>query len=224
MRLVSYMSGAVSREIQFEECMPPNGIPWGSLTIELRSRYKFAISGRSEKAAQLGVVAPAFQSGEFVNKGQIIPVIGCEITGMELTGVCNTTMNASQFLDDVMNLLESKFSFKQINVKNETYTSQIVMEPSFEFLSTLGRWEQVYDVLKNKASEYRLRNEIVPFGIKFVSSDRGILVDDPTAGFTFERRVTSKTSDNWYFSAAPFKSDDHLRLLERMDEIFVAGR
>ncbi len=220
MRLISNLAGSATRVVSLEQMLPSNGFPFVSVSRVLREKYNFQTTSISQKAQQLGVIVPAFQTGEINYRGLSSPIISLELAPSEMTAVCARTDIADHVLDDVIGeLCGSQFAFKKPEkIDQTTYSSTLVVEAGFSLIESLGKWADVFALLQRKLTGAQFEPTLL--GIKFIGKVGELYFDDPTHSFTFEKRLTNVTA-NWQFTTAPFKSDEHYALLEEMERILI---
>jgi hypothetical protein len=216
---VSYVSGTSNRQLPIEEMSPRSGFPIVSVSRVLQEKYRFQATGQSARAQQVGTNFPAFQTGEFTFDKTPVPIAMLEFTSSDISVTCARTDISDMVIDDVLETLNTKLGFENRPSTRTKYSSVIIVETKVDIAKSFGKWNEIIDAIKEIGVSRQLDFEFVPLGIKIIGKSGENFFDDPNHSFTFETRLTS-LNVNWQFTAAPFKSDEHLSLVERIENIF----
>ena len=185
----------------------------------LKDNYKFdkapsSITDLDEKSKAL-----AFERGQFQVKEEIFVDVALKIFSDGLVAESqSSTRDSEAFLEDVLKLAAKDFSlnYKPTMIRNKAYFSELNVESAkslngmhpkvAEFAAKIsrlvgGREEKRFDF----AAVGFWPNEFVPHG-----------------PFRFERKLNTHPSENRYFSSAPFHTDDHLKILDEFESLFMS--
>lgn len=164
----------------------------------------------------------ALPSGFLEGDGKPIAVARVEIPPdfSMITVVCSNTTECDQVLDAFIPILEQEFEFRNLRATKRIYASNLVVEfdKSLEgYVQALKALSEVIAPPMREAAGIKSDPSIERLSFGFDPAD--IL---PTAtqqiAFIIERRQGHPFSQNRYFCAAPFQTDAHIQLLERVEQ------
>jgi hypothetical protein len=199
----------------------PRGLALGDFFASLKDRYRFATApineyDRTDKGSL------AFQGGSMPSTEEpfavSLTIFKDGIVGHSLSN----TDHATAFLEDLrMFSFESGFSVPEPSAVIRGFVSVLVVETELQLFSLNPKLFSVVEyiqskmvTLDNKPREFDLSR------IAFSSEDMGKALA-PVA-FTFERRIEQPFSSNLYYSEAPLQTQEHIELLDMLEEILTA--
>jgi hypothetical protein len=204
--------------IRFIDDIREEKIPFSpfEVTRAIQSRYGFleAPTKLADYNYQTGVT---FLVGRFeqsiIRRFQIYQ-LGLLCEGEATTDVCDA------FLDDIIKFLETQFAQRGREKPNtRSYVSHLEVHSEinlgmvFPQLSPVG--QSLWETFKSYGYEPMM---FEPAGLKFQTDAtqlRGGV--NPFGEFLFERRAEKPFVANIYFSAAPLRTSDHVKILEGLE-------
>jgi hypothetical protein len=138
-----------------------------------------------------------------------------------------TTDEGDIVLDDISSVLEGACGFR--NLKEFTtrqYVSNCIVqfEKSIEeYISALSEIQKIISPALKAATGIDQEPQVERIGFAF---DPTLLPASKaqTLGFILERRIESPFSENRYFSGAPLRTNDHIRVLEQIGRALEGKR
>jgi hypothetical protein len=159
-----------------------------------------------------------FDNGEFINKdGDLIAIRLSLFNDGLVADTRSSTVDSDAFLDDLFTQLSAQYNLPNYHliIKKKIYASQV-------FVTTEKSLEIINPTLI-EISKY-LSEKIVGFGeVNFELGGIHFWPDQasPTrpSVFIFERTLNVPFSDKRYYSAAPLQTEEHLELLNILEQI-----
>ena len=224
MKLVTSNFGAAAIRIVNDEVAPPNGFVGQDVVNFIAERYAFSV--RPPVMAPLqNLQSIVFQGGTFTVEQERIAVIGMALVTNGDIVHAPTTEIADKVLDDLITKLEQIFGFRYSNSKQERiYQSNITVEFKGGLQEKIEGIKKLQSIINREISRPSL-----PFEIKRLAFGGGdvpnpqLLQLQPTiealehSDFLLERRAGAPYEANRYFSVAPIKTADHIKLLELIE-------
>jgi hypothetical protein len=202
----------------------PRGQAFTQETIDkISEKYKFkgppTIS--AALAAQQKNEAIYFAAGEFMSTSGINVVVDLKVYNDGLIADCRSnTKDGEMFLADLLSWIPAGLNLPKVEVpvRKKLYVSELNVETDHQLLMMINpKLAKLSDLLAT----------VVPPGSATSYEVAGLaLATDPKDGapltnFRFERLVKSPFAENRYFTAAPVQTDDHLKLIESLEEILT---
>jgi hypothetical protein len=222
MKLIVSHFGIAGVRVGNDEVSPARGFPSKDIIDFIAKRYSF--SARPPDGAETqGIQLLTFASGSFTLDQGLVGVGGISLVlNGDIAFAANTDI-ADAILDDLTSQLETVFGFRySTTTKRKVYQSHITVELN------VGLEEKIaglrgFETFLNK----QLPRPTPPFKIKRIGFGYGD-VPNPlqmqpslealeSADFLIERRAGAPYEANRYYSIAPMKTDEHIRLLERLE-------
>jgi len=226
MKLIISAWGAVFIHASADDVIPKDGVNQQDLIQYLTRTYKFA--SRPITAA-LPVQATqnqnlVFRSGKLTkgDQGYVIHNLVAFPNGDGVVGF--TTESAEIVMNDYLDRLDAdlKYRYKD-GIWKRTYASGVVIEFEFSLEERIPTFKAISAILDRTISR-----EGRPFKPKSISFGDG----DPLAvdlqndidaasktDFTLQRRAGEPYSANRYYSVAPIKTQDHVKMLEEIEAV-----
>jgi len=167
--------------------------------------------------------ALVFERGQFQVKEEIFVDVGLKVFSDGLVAETqSSTHDSDAFIEDVLTEAAKEFSlvYKPQMVGRKLYFSEVYVH-SVKSL----------DGINPKASEFAAKiASLVPtkLGIPFDVAAFGFWPTHPAVPpivlgpFRFERKLQTLPTEGKYYSTAPMHTDDHLRVLDEFESVFMA--
>jgi hypothetical protein len=217
MRVVSYLNATTVFEIVWEEIRPPKGAPFVLTLDALKARYQFQAAGQSTAAAQQGLMTPALQTGMLQGKNGAIQFNQLDFQPTGIVIGSGTTEQTLQLASDLFEFLHTLGFRKAPENRNRSYSSTVIVDLGSTLGNIFDRWKNIISFVDSISPE---GTRFLPFGTRFMAF-RGKEAM-PERQFIFERRITAPADENWMFSQAPFDTDSHVKILEKIEAEFKA--
>jgi hypothetical protein len=191
---------------------PP--IPGGF--AELVKRYSFA--GFPTKLDELDSTRVAFRLGSFEGIG--IDALEIYPDGVIVSAKAPTDV-LDAFLNDLTQWMESALGLKRIETQaiNRNYESSILVQSDVNILKHLDALKPVRDLVsKSLHAAVGLELEFESFGIS-LAADHSRIAGMKPIPFRVERRAGIPFENNYFLSAAPLRTADHLKVLEKIERL-----
>jgi hypothetical protein len=224
MKLVTSNFGAVAIRIVNDEVAPPNGFVAQDIVNFIAERYAFSM--RPPVMAPLqNLQTITFQGGTFAVEQERVAVIGMALVTNGDIVHAPTTDIAEKILEDLIANLEKVFGFRYSNSKQErVYQSNITVDFKDGLQDKLEGIKKLQSIINREIPRPNLPFEIkrLAFGGADISNPQ-LLQLQPTiealerSDFLLERRAGTPYETNRYFSVAPLKTADHIKLLELIE-------
>jgi len=218
-----------------DDITPKESVAPAALIQELVKTFSFSVvppvTGQSPLVQ--GVVLPttqitlSFEHGQLEDSGQQIPIMRLFVTGNGAVAVTATTDLSDTVISKLVSVLNEKFGFliHAGRVKHD-HVSNVVVEFEEDFeksVSALRRITEAINEVVQPSEALRYQFKRLAFGRDF-----GPLVIDPAmlgldaadrVDFILERRSQEPYSRNRYFSSAPLTTEQHISLLNKLENI-----
>jgi hypothetical protein len=224
MRFIVSHFGSAAVRIVNDEVAPPLGFPSKGIIDSIVQRYAFV--GRPPDAPELqGHQAINFQSGGFTFEEKRVAVIGISLVAHGDIVFAPTTNIAERVLDDLIGHLESEFGFRYSSAKQtRIYQSNVTVEFNMDLAEKISGLKNFQTFIGK-----RIARPDRSFQLKRLSLGSGdvpnpLVNTQPTleileqSDFMIERRAGAPYESNRYFSSAPMRTEDHLKLLEQIED------
>jgi len=185
----------------------------------IQQRYRFfeVPTKASELDPSSGV---QFQLGKF--RDTIITKLSIYENGFSAEAAADTA-TVDEFLDDIASWSASEFAVtnKAIDPVSRVYLSSLEVESDIDFSPQLDKLAAVRRTLHEMLTSDGFTIEPYDFNGFSLQVDHQ---PEPKplrpSRFAFERRVGRPFSENIYYSEAPLSTQNHLRLLEKLEASF----
>lgn len=201
----------------------PKGLSLHEVFQKIAERYRFAkfpkdpLDFNEQKAL-------AFEQGVFTNSRQESIAVSFAVWNNGVTAeTSSTTRDATEFLREFFEWINREYGFWIPSGKglNKGYLSQIDVECDRPLISVNPRLELLSKMLTNRYSPLDGKpREFVVGGLQFWTEDVGQLL--APAAFRFERKWGFPAGANQFFSQAPLETQDHMELLNELENILSA--
>jgi hypothetical protein len=204
-----------------EEIVPLGGVTDGLLE-KIKARYKFQrvpdLSRPREEAQKNGY---KFESGEFDFEGKGVQIFEFGIFSDGIVAISHTTERGEAFIDDIIKWVRKDFAFREFETKPRRYfQSQAVVEfdkPLGKLLSTLADVIKVISEPLGTIYNTQSSMDFCRLDLEYDRLATGISVAVPR--FILERRANVPFEKQRFYSAAPMRSADHLKALEKIESV-----
>ena len=186
------------------------------LTSFLVDTYKFEKTPLTQEPTDpnKGLI---FENGEFEAKEEHPIIINLTIynDGLVAESISSTT-HSEAFLEDVLIRFSEFFKISSFTsvFKKKLYSSQLFVYTDKQLKLLNPKLKKISEYLSHNVEQSSLNFQVG--GISFWPDQTSKV---PPASFTFERALGVPFSENRYYSAAPLKTDQHLELLEKLENI-----
>jgi hypothetical protein len=222
MKVIGIEYGRVSLLVDLVELGTHTGIYLPEATAFVQSRYSFVHVPTVPQASQNQQVY-RFEQGRIAKGQKQYSISSFEVHPHGLVVQGTDTDAAEAFLDDFF-----KFGAEHLGMKNperppaKVFLSSAVIEFNGDTNRLLNKWRELSKLISSQIEKQ--------YGIKEpVQISRLTMQPDPQNipprlsvllnEFTIERRIYEPYSHQRYFSAAPLRTDDHISLLQKFEEI-----
>jgi hypothetical protein len=224
MKIVTSNFGTASVRVSNDEVNPPNGFPYQEIVGFIGERYSF--STRPPDVGQLTqpVIQPMiFQGGSVTLDEKKVAVLAITLVPDGDIVFAPTTELADQILTGLISDLEHLFGFRYSTAKQvRVYQSNLTVEFESAIEDRLQGLKKLHAILNRE-----IRREM-PFDLKRLAFGSGDVLNSQMqlqpnidqierSDFLLERRAGASYELNRYYSAAPMKTVDHMRLLEMIE-------
>lgn len=183
---------------------------------ELAKRYSFA--GVPTGLADIEGNKISFRQGVFNDVGiESLEIYG---DGIILSSKCPSDV-LDALLADLIQWMESAFNMHPVETHtiNRNYESNILVRSDANILGALDILRPVQDlVAKSLKATNGTEAKFDTFGLGF-AADHSLIPSLKPIAFRVERRVGVAFDMNYYVSAAPLRTADHLKVLERLEKV-----
>ena len=194
----------------------PRGVFLRPAIVALKERYSFAITP-IEKPPATDKEGWKFERGAFKRPDDII--IAVNMTTHDDGIVVETrssTEDGDLFLEDILTWIgkESKLPDHNTLPIKKIYTSELYV-----------KFEKTPQILDKKLAPFlKQANEAIgngkgPLDLFGFGLSTDLALSERPLTFRFERQVNTPVSDNQYYSFAPTKTEPHIKLLEKLEEV-----
>ena len=163
----------------------------------------------------------SFSKGRFVNDfGEEIEV-ELEIWNDGLVADTRSSTNDTDaFLDDLLSWISTDFdltSYKEI-AHAKLYVSELWVHTGKSLAFLNPKLQSLVNHINSLAKEFSGKNLVFDVGAIGVWNDRTIAVNNYFSPFRFERAEQLPFAENRYYTTAPFRTADHIKILDELEE------
>jgi hypothetical protein len=216
MKLVATEGGRILDHVPLEEMRPPGGIFVPDLIRAIVERYQFvAPPPNLADAIKSGA---KFEHGKFVHGDMTAVIKELAIYADGVIGGSFNTDLADLILDDFFAWATTTFKLRERpGPVHRTYTSGVFVEFEKEIEPAIGKMATVCEMLSGalKSSygwDYKYNATRLAFAVDPMTTTQYRITN-----FILERKLQSPFSENRYYSVAPLRTSDHLKLLEMIE-------
>jgi hypothetical protein len=193
---------------------PSGQPPLGRMGVALTERYNFAIHPTTIEQ----MVAEKIEFGQGAFGETRIDLLEVFQDGIVVTAK-SPTEGIEAFMDDLVSWGIKEFGLVKVETQsiNLAYESHLLIKSDKPILGVLDPLQNVQSLIKKLLfASTKIDAEFEPFGFNF-SADPTKIASMKPARFIVERKVGASFDSNLYFSAAPLKTSDHLKVLELLE-------
>jgi hypothetical protein len=215
MRVISHLSATTNFQIAWEEIRPLAGRPFMFTLEAIKERYQFQNAEQSATGSAQGLVTPHLQVGAFHGDAQI-PFNSLDFHSLGIFVGAATTEQTFRIADDLFVFLQS-LGFREPPADRPRYYSTIiVVDVGAALANIFKRWEKISAFANSVLPSHA---QLQAIGVKFLP----FIGENAMAEgqFVFEKRVPAPKGQNWMYSQAPLSTEDHLKLLEMIEQEFA---
>jgi hypothetical protein len=225
-KLIASVAGTTAIHVSADDVRPPRGALTRDIIDFVGNTYNFSV--RPEIPQRLAPGLPPwiiFQSGEFLTEDGKVPVVSmAAFAAGGFLAICIDTDTSDKFLEHLSQQLDNHFEYRiGQSAKRYEHQSNIVVELDPEFERHLAWSNRIETLLNNRISRpdypFRLKRIGFGYGDPPNSTDPNPKLDIGRTDFHIERRAGEPYDRNRYFSAAPTRNQEHVRLLEDIEAL-----
>jgi len=198
-----------------EQVEPKNKAPRSPVPIikGMEDRYGFVQVPRTVQEINFST-GVSFLQGYFQNS--IIDKLEIYEKGL----LCDARINSNlcdKFLDDLTTWATNEFDLPVKETGTRVYMSQLEVFTELNIGMALSKFRPIGETIAKVHGGSSKPFELS--GIRMHMDVTGITGPQPTE-FTFERRAGQSYASSVYFSTAPLRTDDHVRVLDELEKLF----
>jgi hypothetical protein len=220
-KIISQETTRVTTLFPLEEIVPIGGVT-NDIVEKIKEKYKFfRVPDLSKPREEINKNGYKFESGEFHFEGRSVIIMEFGVYSDGLVVVSHTTERGEAFLDDVIKWMRKDYGFREFETEPRRYfQSQVVVEFDRPFGKLISALTDVINVISEPLEPiYRTKDKVgfCRLDLEYDKATSGISV--AVTRFILERRANIPYEKERYYSAAPMRSADHLRTLEKIESI-----
>jgi hypothetical protein len=222
MKFINSIQAHVGIEFSYDDAAPTPGVLVADLISFLGETYKFSVVPEPPKAQGPAVLFFQIGIASIGDRKLPINILNIGIQGGILIVTAKDTDTAEEIIADILMRLDKKFNYRiGPSVRAKYYQSNVAVEftPALE-----KRFEWIGKVQETLMQEMPARAQSFAFKRIAFGNPEGTVVpaDASVVGlsdFVIERRANEPVSANRFFCSAPVSTSEHVRILERFEQI-----
>jgi hypothetical protein len=221
MKFLSSAFGVAAVKIPADTVVPLKGLIIKDLVDGIARRYEF--QGKPPVQGTMQSQALVFQGGASNIDKQRTGVMQLALVPNGDFVMAQTTEQADAILSDLLSYLEDAFGYRySSSEQRRVYLSNVVVQFEKDFGRTFERFAEIQSLLNEGAETIpqRFQFKRLAFGTGDPSLLNLSIEAIEIADFTIERRALEPYSSNRFFCGAPMQTEKHLRVLEKLEDIF----
>ena len=227
MKVVSELNGLVVFLVPTEEVYPKEGVHLPDVMNAIALRYNFTSWTDFSRVPpeEIEKKEIQFRIGRFVSApGRESIIKQFVVNEGSLVASSYNTSVAEDFIGDVLRSLSESYDFRSDPLVGRTMLvlSELLVEFDEALDKALSNFESISRMLEveflkhyGREEKYKLDSIALDFQRLFAAQPISNL-----SRFTIERRVNTSFGENKYYCRAPFRTLDHIQLLEGMERSF----
>ena len=228
MNLVATIVGRTILLTPAHEIAPIGGVYLPSLFDAVRSRYSFQTVPNVATAQEQGLKEGyKFSIGKIRKGGRDFPIQDFVVFADGIVCTADSTEISEFFLEDLITFLVVEFDFRPITPKSRRlFYSQVSVNFEKPLSNLVTHFESLFRAIGEvQRTTYGIQT---PDGVQLHSISLDFdKTQVPSAfsslsPFTIERRLNKPYSENVFFSAAPLRTQDHIKTLEKIEKALSA--
>jgi hypothetical protein len=189
----------------------------------LKDNYNFEKAPSKVTELDESTKALTFERGTFQIKEEVFVDVALKVFNDGLVAETqSSTRNSEAFVEDILNAATKEFSlaYKPRMVRHKLYFSEIYVfsEKTLESVHP-GASEFAAKITNLLPSKLGVPFQVAAFSFWPTQSMAPPIVLGP---FRFERKLHTQPTEGKYYSTAPLHTDDHLRLLDEFESVFMS--
>jgi len=222
MKLIASIQGTVAVRVSNDEVIPERSVLQRDVVQFVGDCYNFSVRPNIEPGTPPQVPILIFQQGKLIKDDGEYPIEQLTIFGNGHAITERSTEISDIILDDYLGKLDEGLGYRFAkSAQMRLYVSNVAIEFGAGLEEYIQALHMIEDILNNE-----IPRDGVPFKTKRLAFGYG----DPTqaallsldelknADFLIERRAGEPYSKNRYFSSAPLRTADHVRVLEKIEK------
>lgn len=227
MKVITELLGRVFLLVPIDEVYPKDGVYLPDVINYIGAKYTFAT--KTEALDEIRDKGAMFRMGKFrMAEGKEAVITDFSVPEEGLIVTAPNTDIAEAFLHDVVQTLAEVYDFRTDPITGKTF--YVLSEMIVEFEDVVDRAIRSFDVISGRLSEtfmnhYGVQEPQNRFEYRTTRLDfdfNRYAVPAPLANiapFLVEKRANQPPHQNKYFCRAPFRTQDHIRLLEEFETL-----
>jgi hypothetical protein len=227
MKVITELIGRVILLVPIEEVYPKEGVHILDAIKFIADKYEFAT--RTESLDEIREKGARFQIGRFLMEGREEVITDFSVPEGALVVSARNTDIAEAFLHDAIKSLAEHYDFRTEPIVGKTI--YVLSEMTVQFEDVFDQAIRNFDALSRDLNEtfvqhygvqepqrqfkYRVSRLDFDFDKHFAPQPWSSV-----APFIMERKTNQPFSQNRYFCRAPFRTREHVRLLEKIEQTF----
>jgi hypothetical protein len=223
MKLLASIQGTVAVRVSNDEVSPERGVLQRDIVQFVGDCYNFSVRpniapGTPPQAFPILI----FQQGKLIKDDGEYPIHQLTVFGDGGAVTSRSTEISDIILDDCIGKLDEGLGFRFAkSAQTRLYLSNVAVEFGTGLEEYIQALHMIEDILNNEISQ-----DGVPFKTKRLAFGHGdatqpafrSLDEFKNVDFLIERRAGEPYSKNHYFSSAPLRIADHVRVLEQIEK------
>jgi hypothetical protein len=229
MKVISELNARIMLPIPAEEVYPMEGVHLPDVINDIAVLYKFTSWPDLQRVSPKEIEQEGiqFRMGKFVlATGQEALIKDFTVHDWGLVVSAHNTGVAEEFIGDVIRVLAEGYNFRAdpIARAKTLALSELLVEFADVFDKALRNFEVIsHSLEKEFLNHYDVEKKfkVNGLGLDF----QRLFVPPPISNlsqFVVERRINTSFDENKYYCKAPFRTGDHIRLLDEIEKLFSA--
>ena len=223
MKIIGHELGRIIVFFPMEEVRPEKGVILDDLIEGVKNRYKFIKAPDLNRSlTDLDNQGYVFEAGSFSWGSEQIAVREFVVYPDGISVSCLETDHAEAFFEDVMMWSKEKYGFREfVREPRKIYRSFLVLEFDNSINNIIKKFSDMSQLIQLFYSLYTGQNEVIALNRIDLRVDNTKIAGLAPLSFVLERKVGAPHETERYVSEAPFPSQAHIELLQKIEEQFL---
>ena len=223
MKLIASIQGTVAVRVSSDEVTTERGVLLRDMVQFVGDCYNFSVRPNiAPGTPPQAFPTLIFQQGKLIKDDGEYPIYQLTLFGDGGAVTSRSTEISDTILDDCLGKLDEGLGFRFAkNAQTRLYLSNVAVEFGAGLEEYIQALHMIEDILNNE-----IPRDGVPFETKRLAFGYGdatqpafqSLDEFKNVDFLIERRVGEPYSKNRFFSSAPLRTTDHVRVLEKIEK------
>jgi hypothetical protein len=224
MKLIASIQGTVAIRVSGDEVIPERSVLQRDAVQFVGDCYNFSVRpniapGTPPQASQTLI----FQQGKLIKDDVEYPILQLTVFGNGGAVTSKSTEISDVILDDCLRKLDEGLGYRFAQSdKTRLYLSNVAVEFDTELEEYIQAFHMIEDILNNEiprdGAPFKTKRLAFGYGEVTQSTPLQLLDEFKNVDFLIERRAGEPYSKNRYFSSAPLRTIDHVRVLEQIEK------